>query len=214
MDTATTTIITTTLTTIGSIAVAFITTKRNQALRKENDTLNEANQQLESKIREVKLVSTGMVVAYFFSFIRPLFQNIASSTLVIVDGDKEYRLYKENTKLELFIPKSLDKESLEEVNKFYRSMSGIGAIMNGDGLVLYKQINYRITVRESAEAIILIDLPAILSSALKYYKIPLYGHPSDLKEILDKEMSNFRSEIIRMIENEDLDDSIVIHQYS
>jgi cell division protein FtsB len=200
------------VTTIGTVIVAIITFFQNKSLKKENKNLSDTKQKLETEIKEIKLISTGMVVAYFFSFIRPLFDKISESELTIVEGDKKYNIDSENIKLELIIPKQLDKTSFENATSFYKSVSGIGAIVNKDGKVLYKEISYRIA-REINEAVILIDVPAILKSALKYYKVPLFDSQKNLKDILEREINNFKSEITRMIENDELDGKVLIREY-
>lgn len=206
------TIVVAIVTTVGTIIVALITFLQNKNLKRENKSLNVSKEKLETEIKEIKLISTGMVVAYFFSFIRPLFDRIAESQLVIVEGENRYNINRDSAVLELIIPKQLDKSSFEEANKFYKSVSGIGAIVNSDGTVLYKEINYRIA-KDKNDAVILIDVPAILRSALRYYKIPLFETPSTLKNILEKEIANFKSEIIRMIEADELNTKISVREY-
>jgi len=103
--------------------------------------------------------------------------------------------------------------SFDAVNNFYRSISGVGEIVNNEERVLYKAINYRIDKGTDA-AIIFIDVPSILKSALQYYKIPMFESKKNLQELLQREMNNFQSEIIRMIENDELDDKVSVRLYS
>jgi cell division protein FtsB len=206
------TVIVAIVTTAGTIIVALITFIQNKSLKKENKTLNNTRQKLETEIKEIKLISTGMVVAYFFSFIRPLFDKIAESQLMIIEGDTKYNINGENTKLELIIPRQLDKTSFDDANDYYKSAFRVGAIVNHEGKVLYKEINYRVA-KEVNGAIILIDVPAILKSALRYYKVPLFGSQNSLKDILVREMNNFKSEITRMIENDELKGKVSVRQH-
>jgi len=207
------TIIVSIITTIGTIIVAIITFFQNRNLKKENKTLTDSKEKLETQIKEIKLVSTGMVVAYFFSFIRPLFDKLSESELEIVQGENKHLINNDTIKLELIIPKQLDKATFERATSFYKSVSGVGAIMNKEGKILYKEISYRIE-KEKNETIILIDVPSILNSALKYYKVPLFESQRNLKEILDREIANFKTEIARMIENDELEGKVLIHEYS
>lgn len=207
------TIVVAIVTATGTIIVTGITLFfQNKNLKKENKSLSETKEKLEIEIKEIKLISTGMVVAYFFSFIRPLFDRISESQLTIVEGEKKYDISKENTILELIIPKQLDKTSFEDANNFYKSVSGIGAIINKEGKVLYKEINYRIA-KDKNEAVVLIDVPAILKSALRYYKVPLFETQDNLKNILEREITNFKSEIKRMIDLDELEGRISVREY-
>ena len=207
------TIIVAIVTTSGTVVVALITLFQNKILKKQNKSLNDKTQKLETEIREIKLISSGMVVGYFFSFIKPLYEEIAKSQLKIVDNEnREYKISKESTKLELIIPKQLDKTSFNEADIFFKSVSGVGAIVNSEGNVLYKKINYRI-VKEMNEVVVLIDVPAILKSALKYYKAPLFQTTENISDLLQREMSNFKEEIKRMINNDDLDNWIAVREY-
>ena len=207
------TIVVSIVTATGTIIVAAITYFQNKTLKKENKSLTDNQQQLETEIKEIKLISTGMVVAYFFSFIKPLFDKISESELTIIDGDKRYKIDGAHARLELLIPKQLDKTSFDAVNNFYRSISGVGEIVNNEERVLYKAINYRIDKGTDA-AIIFIDVPSILKSALQYYKIPMFESKKNLQELLQREMNNFQSEIVRMIENDELGDKVSVRLYS
>ena len=73
-------------------------------------------------------------------------------------------------------------------------------------------MNYRID-KEVNEAVILIDVPAILKSALRYYKVPMFDSQKNLKATLDREINNFKSEIIRMIENDELNGKVIIRDH-
>jgi diguanylate cyclase (GGDEF)-like protein len=174
--------------------------------------LTDKKEKLEVEIKEIKLISSGIVVAYFFSFVRPLFDDISRSELSLIDGENKHKINEENTKLELVIPKQLNKSSFDEAASFHKTSAREGAIVNNEEKVLYKKVNYKIM---DGNTIIFFDVPSILNSALKYYKTPMYEtNEIQIQDLLIREMDNFSKEITRMIKSAELEEKLSLNKFN
>lgn len=156
-----------------------------------------------------------MVVAYFFSFIKPLFEKLEIPEVVIKDETEQYqKLLAVNKRLELVIPKTLDYDGYKKAKSYTESKFRKGVLMHNSE-VIFKDIKYR-TENGTTNAIILIDTPNILESAVNYFKesmrTPDFSISEDFKKITQKELANFRQEIDRMILNSEFAGKVDIVQ--
>lgn len=165
--------------------------------------------------KEIRYVTTGMVVAYFFSFIKPLFNKLKGAQVAIKqDNNQLLELENTNKGLELVIPRTLDESGYEQAKKYVNSNFRRGVLVKGQD-VLFRDIKYR-TEPGANNAIILIDAPNILESAVSYFKESMrttdFTISKEFKFTTEKELANFKSEINRMISNSEFSGKVSIIQ--
>lgn len=159
-------------------------------------TLYRQNRKLKS---EIKFLSTGMAVAYFFNFIKPLFEKLEIPDIELKHDEKRSPIDRNSLKLDLYIPHSLE---LEEFNRSKSRLDHFkeGYIMKGEDQLF--RVNYKIE-KTSKELIIIVDFPNILTAAVKYFENStktIDFKPSDeFRKINNKELKNFKDTLNDMI---------------
>jgi hypothetical protein len=174
-----------------------------QNLSKDNKKLNDEKQKLETQVVEIKLISKGMMVGYYFSFIKRLFDSLERPEVNIKDEENKsvYKLSRENMRLEIIVPKTLNDSGLKEATVFRKGFRK-GIIIRKDLTkeneeILFKEINYRIE-EGSNNAFIVVDVPNPFETAVMYYKPSLYDTPNR-QLLIERELINFEETINDLI---------------
>jgi len=161
--------------------------------------------------RETKLLSTGLAVAYYYSFITKLFRlvNDPASRLEIKGAEKQPPRLRGAT-LRIYFPVDLDEESLERTS--FKAKSG-----SQEGLIRLKDEQMRVNVEirpsaDDAEVIIVADFPTILDAASKHYagmaRDADFSRAEKWTKISKQELDEFRAKILKMVDETRLKDRI------
>jgi hypothetical protein len=161
--------------------------------------------------KEIKFLTTGMAVAYFFSFVKPLLKRLSENNVKIIDSETKGQINITNSRLELIMPKVLDENNLSNIKKDIDALkkAEIPPTSDSDKKTFY--VKYK-TESSTNQTIIVIDIPNVLDAAVEYFRGSTHTTgfeiSKEFQKVNDKELKNFQEQITHLVKNSGMGDKI------
>ena len=163
--------------------------------------------------RETKLLSTGLAVAYYYSFITKLFRliNDPASRLEVKGAENQPSPKLRGATLRIYFPADLDEGSLERTSLKAQRDSQPGRICLGSEQPM--RVNFAVKPGgDDTDVVIVADFPTILDAASKHYsgmaRNADFTRAEKWTQTSKQELDEFRAKILKMVEETRLKDRV------
>jgi hypothetical protein len=163
--------------------------------------------------RETKLLSTGLAVAYYYSFIIKLFRLVdnPASRLEIKGAENQAPPKLRHATLRIYFPADLDEGSLERTSLKAKRDSESGKICLGDEQPMRVNVAVK-TGGEDSDVVIVADFPMILDAASKHYsgmaRNADFTRAEKWTQTSKQELDEFRAKVLKMVEETGIKDRV------